>query len=231
MFGRLRILGVVVGLMGLAFLVASGYTLFRAQEGFSSLNAFSAAQNVQLSYNDEGQLVDRGETAGAEAIMALLTDDWGYAVNAGELDPNDPIVNTASEYMYQMATISYHVLHSTVTVTLDEAVEYEGVTYEAGPHEFAIDGRYYADFDRSHPIEGPARGLAWTPTALGLIGQLGVGTTTASALQMSLGLVAAFAAAGLALLVIGIGLVWVTRGATEIEEAVAPKPVVAPTPA
>jgi hypothetical protein len=163
--------------------------------------------------------------------MALLTDDWGYAVNMGEFDPNDPIVNTASEYMYQMAAITYHVLHSTVTVTLDEAVEYEGVTYPAGPHEFAVDGRYYADFDRSHPIEGPARGLAWTPTALGLIGQLGVGTTTASALQMSLGLAAAFAAAGLALLIIGVGLVWVTRAETEIETVAVPRPVVAPTPA
>jgi hypothetical protein len=227
----MRILGIVVGLMGLAFLAAGGYTLFRAQEGFSSLNAFSAAQNVQLSYNDEGQLVDRGETAGAEAIMALLTDDWGYAVNSGDFDPNDPVVNTAGEYMYEMATISYHVLHSTVTVTLDEAVEYEGVTYEAGDHEFAIDGRYYADFDRAHPIEGPARGMAWSPTALALIGQLGVGTTTASALQMSLGLVAAFAAAGVALLIIGTGLVWVTRARPEVEEVPVPKPVTAPTPA
>ena len=59
-----------------------------------------------------GQLVDRGETAGADKIMGLLVNDWGYTVDKSELNPNDPLVNTASEYMYQMATISYHTLHA-----------------------------------------------------------------------------------------------------------------------
>ena len=44
--------------------------------------------------------------------MALLVNDWGFAVDKSELNPNDPLVNTASEYMYQMATISYHTLHA-----------------------------------------------------------------------------------------------------------------------
>ena len=162
-------------------------------------------------------------------LFRMITDSVSILANSGEFDPNDPVVNTASEYMYQMATISYHVLHSTVTVVLDEPAEYEGVTYEAGPHEFAVDGRYYADFDRNNPIEGPARGMAWSPTALGLIGQLGVGTVTASTLQMSLGLVAAFAAVGAALLVVGIGLVWVTRA--ETVKVPAAKPVIVATPA
>ena len=117
----------------------------------------------------------------------------------------------------------------TLADCFDEPAEYEGVTYEAGPHEFAVDGRYYADFDRNNPIEGPARGMAWSPTALGLIGQLGVGTVTASTLQMSLGLVAAFAAVGAALLVVGIGLVWVTRA--ETVKVPAAKPVIVATPA
>ena len=43
--------------------------------------------------------------------MALLTEDWGYPVVASELDPNDPVVNTGSEYMYQMATVAFHTLH------------------------------------------------------------------------------------------------------------------------
>ena len=38
--------------------------------------------------------------------MSLLTNDWGYPVNNAELNPNDPTINTASEYMYQMATVS-----------------------------------------------------------------------------------------------------------------------------
>jgi hypothetical protein len=43
--------------------------------------------------------------------MSLLDKRLGFAVDKGELNPNDPLVNTASEYMYQMATISYHTLH------------------------------------------------------------------------------------------------------------------------
>jgi hypothetical protein len=226
---RLQFLGVGMALIGVAFVLASGYAFLKVQEGHRSLAAFSAAQNVALSYNEDGQLVDRGETAGAEAIMALLTEEWGYAVNAGDFDPADPIVNTSSEYMFEMATIAYHVLHGTQTIVLEEPVEYNGETFAAGAHEFAVDGRYYADFDRAHPIEGPARGLAWSATALGLIGQLGVGTVTASSLQMGLGLAAAFAAVGATLLLLGGGLVWAVRPETVREPVL--KPVTVPTPA
>ncbi len=65
--------------------------------------------------------------------MSLLVNDWGYAVDKGELNPNDPLVNTASEYMYQMATISYHTLHATTTVTIPEDVVVDGqVVTKAG---------------------------------------------------------------------------------------------------
>ena len=84
---RLRGLGIVLGVIGLAFIVAGGFAFFKVQEGTASLNAFSAAQGVELSYNDEGQLIDGGETAGADSIMAMLTDDWGYPVAQSELDP------------------------------------------------------------------------------------------------------------------------------------------------
>ena len=56
-------------------------------------------------------------------------NDWGYTVNSGDLNPNDPVVNTASEYMYQMATIAYHTLNGTQTVVLTEPVDYNGKTY------------------------------------------------------------------------------------------------------
>ena len=70
--------------------------------------------------------------------MSLLTNDWGYPVVAGELNPNDPLVNTPSEYMYQMATISYHTLHGTQTVVLPEDVTAaDGTVYKAGDYEFA----------------------------------------------------------------------------------------------
>ena len=69
---RLQTLGVVLAVIGLGFLAGAGVAYAKVQAGYDSLKAFSAAQNVELSYNDDGQLADRGETKGAEAIMSLL---------------------------------------------------------------------------------------------------------------------------------------------------------------
>ena len=211
---RLRGLGIVLALIGLAFVAAGGFAFMKTQEGYRSLNAFSAAQDVQLTYNEDGQLIDSGETEGAQAIMALLTDDWAYPVVGSELNPNDPVVNTASEYMYQMATIAYHTLNGVQTVVLTEPVEYNGETFAAGTYEFPVDGRYFSQFDRAHPIEGPARTQAWSATAHGLIAELGVGTATASALQLALALAGLLAGLGGTLFLTGAGLVWATRAET-----------------
>ena len=211
MIGRLRGLGIVLGVIGFVFVAAGAFAFIKTQEGYTSLNKFSAAQGVELSYNEEGQLVDRGETAGADAIMALLTDEWGYPVVASELDPADPVVNTGSEYMFQMATVAFHTLNGTQTVILEEDVEYNGEIFKAGTYEFAVDGRYWADFDRQHPIEGAARAQAWTGVAHALIGELGVGTVTASALQLGLALAGLFAGVGATFVLAGAGLVWATR--------------------
>jgi hypothetical protein len=224
MIGRLRILGIALGLIGLAFVVAAGYSYFKVQEGTTSLKAFSAAQAVELTYNEDGQLVDRGEVAGAESIMALLTEDWGYPVVQGELDPNDPVVNTGSEYMYQMATVAYHTLHGTQTVVLEEDYTApDGTVYTAGtPYEVPVDGRYWAQFDRENPIDAAVREQAWTGVAHALIGELGVGASTAAALQLGLGLAALFGMVGGTLILTGAGLVWATRAEQE------PVPVLRP---
>jgi len=211
---RLRVLGLVLGVLGLAFVAAGAYSLLKVQEGTASLKAFSAAENVTLTYNEDGQLVDRGEVAGAQAIMALLTDDWGYPVAMSDLDPNDPVVNTASEYMFQMATINYHTLHGIQTVVIAEDTEFNGEVIKAGTYEFPVDGRYWTGFDRENPIEAIARDQAWTGTAHGLIAELGVGTVTASALTLGLGLAALFAGVGATFLLTGAGLVWAVRPAT-----------------
>jgi hypothetical protein len=196
----------------MGFGVAGAVAYAKVQDGYGSLQAFSEQQNVTLNYNDDGQLVDRGETAGAEAIMSLLQDDWQYPVVESDLDPNDPLVNSATEYMYQMATVAYHTLHGTQTVVLDEAVTSEsGEVFPAGEYEFDVDGRYWTDFDRSNPIEAAAREQAWTGTAHGLIAELGVGTVTHSTLQLGLAVAGLFAALGLVLMVTGGGLVWASR--------------------
>jgi hypothetical protein len=214
MINRLKKLGIVISIFGLAFVAAGGYAFMKVQEGNHSLNAFSAAQGVKLSYDDQGQL--GGATPEAIAIMSLLTNDWGYAVNAADFNPNDPVINTSSEYMYQMATVSYHTLTSTVKVTLTEdTTAADGTVFKAGTYDFPVDGRYYAQFNRANPIEGAARGIAWSPLALSLIGQLGVGAVTASSLQMGLGLAGLFAGVGFMFFLSGIGLVWAVRPQTE----------------
>lgn len=217
---RLTQLGIVMAIAGLVFSVAGIYAFTQVRAGYESLEAFSAAQNVQLSYNESGQLTDRGTTEGAEAIMSLLENDWGYPVKQSELDPNDPLVNTATEYMYQMAVIGFHILHGTQTVVLDEAVEYNDETFAAGSYDLVVNtvgtdervaaglGGYWTDFDRSHPIEGPARSQAWSGTAHGLFGELGVGTVTASTLQLGQGISAMIFGLGLTIMLLGVGLVW-----------------------
>lgn len=217
---RVRLVGYLLTAVGVLFFVVAGVAYMKTQEGYTALDAFSSEQNVVLTYNEDGQLVDRGTTEGADAIKALLTEDWGFTINAGDLDPNDPIVDTATEYMYQMATITYHTLHGTQTIVLAEDKEYDAngdgtigadEVFPAGEYEFQVDGRYYSEFDRSHPLEGPARGLAWSPLVFGLTAQLGVGTTTAYTLQLALGLAALFAALGGTLMLTGLGLVWASR--------------------
>jgi len=229
MNGRLQRLGFGLVLIGIVFFAAGGYTLYKTQQGATALQTFSAAQNVNLTYNDQGQLVDRGKTEGAAAIMSLLTNDWGFTVDASEMNPNDPLVNTASEYMYQMATISYHTLHAATTVTFPTDVVVDGkVVQPAGTYDFTNTGKYWTGFDRTNPIEGAARDKVWTGTALALIGELGVGSVTASALTMGLGIAALFALIGVTVVLTGLGLVWATRAATEKVKAPAFRQVANP---
>ena len=244
MGSRLKIIGVVLIVIGLVSWGAAAYAYVRAQDGADALNGFSNAQNVTLSYNDEGQLIDRGQPA--NEILALLGDDWGWPINDGELNPDDPVVNTATEYMYQMATIAYHTLTGMQTVVLPETVHWDGssvvdtapegatavfpgewdpstvsepTTFNPGAYQVPVDGRYWTDFDRTHPLDGPTRGQAWNGTVHGLFAELGVGATTATSLQMALGIVGVTALMGLGFVVGGAGLLWAGMGTRKEETA------------
>jgi len=225
MTGRIRKLGLGLAAFGLLFVGGGLFAGYQTYQGYESLQKFSAAENVRLSYNDQGQLVDRNDPAQAQAILALLREDWGYPVAMGDLNPNDPVVNTATEYMYQLATITFHTLHSTQTVVLPEDVTaQDGTVYKAGTYEFAVDGRYWSQFNRANPIEAKAREQAWTGTAHALIAELGVGTATATSLQLGFGIAAIFAGIGLLALIAGIGLVWAFRPQPEAAPKVALQP-------
>lgn len=214
---RLRTLGIVMIVFGVIFAGAGIFAFTQVQAGSSSLQAFSEAQNVTLSYNEDGQLTDRGTTEEAEHIMDLLENEWGYPVKGSELDPNDPLVNTGTEYMYQMAVIGYHTLEGTQNVTLTEEVIYNDETFAAGDYELYVRtvgdrgdlGGYWTDFDRMHPIEGPARSQAWSGTAHGLFGELGVGAVTANMLTLSLGIAGMLLGLAAGFVLLGAGMVWI----------------------
>ncbi len=221
---RLQRVGLVLAVVGIVFAAGGAFAFMKVQEGYHSLNAFSAAQNVTLTYNDQGQLTSAGETAEADAIMAMLTKDWGYPVVTGDLNPNDPVVNTGSEYMFQMATVAYHTLHGTQAVVLDkDFTAPDGTVYTAGTeYQVPVAGRYWADFDRTNPVDAAVRAQAWTGVAHALIGELGVGTVTASALQMGLAMAGLFAGVGFTFILTGLGLAWAAR--TEPEKVPVLKP-------
>jgi hypothetical protein len=225
------LLGVFLIIVGIGYFIGAGVAYSKVQGGYESLQSFSEAQNVLLNYNEDGQLIDRGEVEGAQAIMTLLEDDWGFPVVDADLDPDDPLVNSATEYMYQMATIVHHTLTGTQTVTLTEedltgedgtvATEYtcngetvavpdpfpaEGVTCE-----FEVDGRYWTGFDRSDPVQAQARDMAWSGTAHALVAELGVGAATHSTLQLALGVAALLAGLGVVCTVSGVAFIWDTK--------------------
>jgi hypothetical protein len=227
----LGLLGIFLIVVGIGYFVGAGVAYSKVQGGYNSLQSFSEVQNVELEYDEDGNLIDRGTVEGAEAIMTLLEDDWGFPVVDSDINPDDPLVNTASEYMFQMATISYHVLNGTQTVTLTEAdltdedgnvaTEYtcngetvavpspfpeEGVTCE-----FEVGGRYWTGFDRSDPVQAQARDMAWSGTAHALVAELGVGAATHSTLQLALGVAALLAGLGVVCTVMGIAFIWQVR--------------------
>lgn len=229
MYARFKIVGFGLVIAGLVFMGVGAYTYTRTETGASSLAAFSAAQNVTLTYNDQGQLVDRGKVEGAQGILSLLEKDWGYTVVPSEMNPSDPVVNTGSEYMYQMATIAFHTLNGTQTVVLPADVTADdGTVYKAGTYEVPVAGRYWSAFDRTNPIDAKVREQAWTGTAHALIAELGVGSVTASALQIGLGIAALAAALGGVLILTGVGIVWAARPVTESATVKATKPVTIP---
>jgi hypothetical protein len=210
------------------------------QQGADALAGFSVAENVTLSYNDQGQLVDRGSTEEAAAILSLLKDTWKWPVADGDLNPKDPVVNTGTEYMYQMATIAHHTLTGTTSVTLPEAVAYDAngdgtvdatapnitpetlpqdatyldllkqdANFAAGTYTVPTLERYWTAFNRTHPLDGKARELAWSGTVHGLFAELGVGATSFSALQMGQAMSLIAIAFGITFVITGLGLVWV----------------------
>jgi hypothetical protein len=248
----LGLLGIFLIVVGIGYFIGAGVAYSKVQGGYGSLQSFSEVQNVELSYNEDGQLIDRGTVEGAQAIMSLLEDDWNFPVVDGDMDPNDPLVNTASEYMFQMATISYHVLNGTEVVVLtqediDAAIAseqlaadgtyegvveaYQGQVLEPGEYEVPVNGRYWTGFTRTDLLDGQARDMAWSGTAHALVAELGVGAATHSTLQLALGVAALLAGLGVVCTVMGIAFIWQVRSGDKSGDKKAPADTTADEPA
>ena len=170
--GFISLAGIALVFGGVIGVVLGVYLYDKATGGLDSLDAVYAAQERTMSYDDDGNFTDRGTKSGGDLILSLIEDDWDFPLDRGNLDPNDPLVNTPDELMVQYAIISYHTLHGTQTVVLDEDVEYNGESFAAGSYEVEVDGRYFSDLDRRHPLEGPVRDQAWSPLAFALLSSL-----------------------------------------------------------
>ncbi len=210
---RIRIIGVVLVVAGLVVAaVGFFYAMPLASDGLDSAQAVYEQQGVTLSYDEQGRLLDRGTPEGAQAILAMLRDEWNYPIDHDNLDPDDPLVNTRDELMYQYAVITWHVLHGTAAVTLTEEhvpISYRGVAYtEPGTYDIEV-GAYYAQLDRTHPIEGQLR-AAWSPLALSLLAALSSGHANQAAGEIAWYVGLGAGGIGLLFAVAGAGAIWVS---------------------
>ena len=229
----LGLLGIFLVVVGIGYFIGAGV---RVHQG--ARRVWLAAV-VQRGTERTTQATTRTATSpteatveGGQAIMSLLKDDWkNFPVVEGDMDPNDPLVNTASEYMYQMATISFHTLNGTQVVVLtaddiaaaigseqlDADGTYNGVVeaYQGQvlePRELRRSGQRPL-LDRLQPDRPPRRprDMAWSGTAHALVAELGVGAATHSTLQLALGVAALLAGLGVVSTVSGVAFIWHTR--------------------
>ncbi len=222
---RLKITGAVLiaaglGVAGMGFV----YGLKQADDGLASAQAMYEEQGVRLTYNSDGVLVDRGTPEGAQAILDLLETDFRYPVNHANLDPKDTLVNTRDELMYEYATITYHVLHTSVAVKLTEKdvpITYRSVEYtQPGTYNITLE-HYYAHLDRTNPIEAQLR-AAWSPLAFGLTSALAGAHANQAAGELARMTSIGFGGIGLLFAAAGAGMVWATWGRHPVLQAKPP---------
>ncbi len=206
------IVGIVLAVAGLVVAGAGflyGYP--QARDGLESAQAMYEAQGVTLTYNEQGQLIDQGTPEGAQHIMDLLEKDFKYPVNHDSFDPEDPLVNTRDELMYEYATITYHVLHTSVPVTLtasDVPITYRGVNYtQPGTYNITLE-HYYAHLDRTNPIERQLR-TAWSPLAMSLTSALAGAHANQAAGEIAKATTLGMAGIGLLFSLAGAGMIWI----------------------
>ena len=89
---RFNQLGKLVVVLEILFVLGASFEFYKIRDGYDLLQIFSAAQNVVLKYNEQGQLLNLGKPEATQKIVCLLTEDWGCPVVELELDPNNLLV-------------------------------------------------------------------------------------------------------------------------------------------
>ncbi len=78
-----RLISFGVLALALVIMAVGVVNMQKANEGLQSLDAVYAAQGIELSYNEDGQLIDRGTTEEADAIKSMMVDEWKFPANMG----------------------------------------------------------------------------------------------------------------------------------------------------
>ena len=88
MIKRLKWLGAAMAIIGLGFIGVGVFAGLQVKAGNDSLQAFSAAQNVTLTDNDDGQLVDRGEVDDVTVrLVFMVVADAQLRRSLGDREP------------------------------------------------------------------------------------------------------------------------------------------------
>jgi hypothetical protein len=121
-------------------------------------------------------------------------------------------------------------MHGTQTVVLTEAAEFNGEVFERCVSKVAVEGRYWTEFERTHPLADLSAVGCGAVTIHGLFGELGMGTVTASTLQLELGVSALNFGLGLTIMLLGSGLQGVGRSKEDDPAPVAAEHIPIPEP-
>ena len=217
MNGRLKVIGVMLAVVGLAFIAGGGFAFYKTNQGAQALQAFSVAQNVKLNYNDSGPARrPRRDRWSREDHVAPrerlgLRGRQGRARTRMTRSSTRP-ASTCTRWPRSPTTPST-ARRPSRSPRMSSSTEW---SRPGGRHVRLPERRQVLDRLRpDRPDPGCGSRKIWTGTAHALIAELGVGSVTASALTMGLGMAALLAGFGGTLLLTGLGLVWATRAETE----------------
>ena len=163
---RLQRLGIVLALLGSRSSPPAATRSIKTQAGANALQAFSAAQNVKLSYNDQGSSSTAARPPGPRRSWPSWSTSGGTrSTTASSTRMTRSSTRPASTCTRWPRSPTTPFRRPDRRLPEDVRRRRHGRT-KAGTYEFQNDGKYWTGFDRTNPIEGAAREQAWTARPL-----------------------------------------------------------------